>query len=445
MKFQRLFSTCIAALVVSFITEGCQPSFDFVDPNAATPPSATIQSLVTGTLASFRARQTGMDQEVALIGREIFVNAGDDPRWINEHIGGRLDAAGPFVNNPWTAMYRCIGNTQVLLDRAKDLAVASDKAGLEGFANTIMAHHLLMASNSWNEVGIKLQYLFTPDGPVSKRTEALTAIAKRLDDANAQLKAAGSAFSFRLGRGYVGFDTPANFAKFNRALRARVAAYLGDYATVSSALRESFLKESDVEADMKLGVYNVFSLESGDATNYLFQNTAAANLRFWAHPDYVAQNPDSAVDKRILNKVLTPPNIRVPFTMAGGEGAYRSSKVLAIYKANIDPMPVCRNEELLLLRAEANALGTTPNLQAATDDINRVRKAAGVPVIPTLASRDAAITQILYERRYSLFTEGHRWVDVRRFGRLNQLPRTRTTDVVVESYPLPTFEVPVKP
>ncbi|MCU0425424.1 MAG: RagB/SusD family nutrient uptake outer membrane protein [Candidatus Kapabacteria bacterium] len=441
MKFQRLLLITTSVMTIVGMTS-CQPDYNFPDPNAATPQTATIQALVTGTLASFRARQTGMDQEVAMIGREIFVNAGDDPRWINEHIGGRLDAAGPFVNNPWTAMYRCIGNCQVLLDRAKDLP-AAQRAGLEGFANTLMAHHLLMASNSWNEIGIKLEYRFTPDAPVVRRTEALAAIARRLDEANTQLRSAGATFGFRLHSGYTGFDTPANFARFNRALRARVAAYQSDYATCTAALRESFLSESNTEADMRLGIYNVFSLESGDATNYLFQNIAAPTIRFWAHPDYVAQNRDTAVDKRVLNKVVVPANIRVPFTMAGGEGAYRSSHILAIYRVNTAPMPVMRNEELLLLRAEASALGAAPNLTAATEDINRVRAAAGAPPIAALTDRESAITQILYERRYSLFTEGHRWVDVRRFGRLNTLPRTRATDVQVVSYPLPTFEVPV--
>ena len=31
-------------------------------------------------------------------------------------------------------------------------------------------------------------------------------------------------------------------------------------------------------------------------------------------------------------------------------------------------------------------------------------------------------TEILYQRRYSLWLEGHRWVDARRTGRLNEIP-----------------------
>ena len=45
------------------------------------------------------------------------------------------------------------------------------------------------------------------------------------------------------------------------------------------------------------------------------------------------------------------------------------------------------------------------------------------PSTLTPASGSSAILdQILYEKRYSLMFEGFRWVDMRRYGRLSQLP-----------------------
>ena len=62
-------------------------------------------------------------------------------------------------------------------------------------------------------------------------------------------------------------------------------------------------------------------------------------------------------------------------------------------------MPIIRNEELLLIRAEAN-IGQG-NLGAAEDDINVVRAAAGLgPVDLTSAN---AINQLIYERMFSLW------------------------------------------
>jgi hypothetical protein len=34
-------------------------------------------------------------------------------------------------------------------------------------------------------------------------------------------------------------------------------------------------------------------------------------------------------------------------------------------------------------------------------------------------TQSALINEMLYERRYSLFGEGHRWIDVRRYNQLN--------------------------
>jgi hypothetical protein len=52
-----------------------------------------------------------------------------------------------------------------------------------------------------------------------------------------------------------------------------------------------------------------------------------------------------------------------------------------------------------------------------------------------------ALDQLLYEKRYSLFLEGHRWVDLRRYGRLGQLPIDRAGDVVVQAMPVPETEI----
>jgi hypothetical protein len=52
-----------------------------------------------------------------------------------------------------------------------------------------------------------------------------------------------------------------------------------------------------------------------------------------------------------------------------------------------------------------------------------------------------AIDRLLYERRYSLFFEGgHRWIDMRRYGRLADLPRDLATHTVAARYPIPLEE-----
>ena len=50
--------------------------------------------------------------------------------------------------------------------------------------------------------------------------------------------------------------------------------------------------------------------------------------------------------------------------------------------------------------------------------------------------------QLLHEKRYSLFMEGHRWVDMRRYGKTGALPNDRSArgDQVFDSFPLPEAE-----
>jgi starch-binding outer membrane protein, SusD/RagB family len=51
------------------------------------------------------------------------------------------------------------------------------------------------------------------------------------------------------------------------------------------------------------------------------------------------------------------------------------------------------------------------------------------------------VSEILYNRRYSLFFEyGHRWIDMRRYGRLNQLEKLLPTHRVFPLVPLPQQE-----
>jgi len=108
------------------------------------------------------------------------------------------------------------------------------------------------------------------------------------------------------------------------------------------------------------------------------------------------------------------------------------------------PSSVIRNEELLLLRAEARMLGMPQDLAGATADLNRVRAAASSPPIDPLAGdRNALLTRLLYERRYSLFFEGFRWVDLKRFGRLGDIRAERPADRVMQGgWPYPANEVP---
>jgi hypothetical protein len=114
------------------------------------------------------------------------------------------------------------------------------------------------------------------------------------------------------------------------------------------------------------------------------------------------------------------------------------------YPTPSTPIPIIKNEELILLRAEAN-IGLS-DLGSALNDINTIRTLSGnLPALGGFATPDAALTELLYNKVYSLLYEGgHRWIDARHYGRLGTLPVDRPTanppDAIFSTLPIPNAE-----
>ena len=92
------------------------------------------------------------------------------------------------------------------------------------------------------------------------------------------------------------------------------------------------------------------------------------------------------------------------------------------WTTNVDPTPFIRNEELILLYAEANWLASGGDKSESIRALNNVRNTWGVGDTPitTGSTDDEFIEELLVQRRFSLWAEtGHRWVDLRRFNRLD--------------------------
>jgi starch-binding outer membrane protein, SusD/RagB family len=91
-----------------------------------------------------------------------------------------------------------------------------------------------------------------------------------------------------------------------------------------------------------------------------------------------------------------------------------------------------------LIYAEVKAHTNDPS--EAIKAINRIRSAAGLSPYSGGNDTNSLITEILKQRRYSLFGEGHRWIDLRRYNLLNQLPIDRPGDDVWIQFPIPANE-----
>jgi len=103
-----------------------------------------------------------------------------------------------------------------------------------------------------------------------------------------------------------------------------------------------------------------------------------------------------------------------------------------------------RLAEVIFVRAEARAhLGDISGAQA---DLNLVRQRAGL-ANTSADTADELITAIIQERRHELFTEGHRWFDLKRLGLAASVlqpikPNWKDTNLLL---PLPQEELRLNP
>ena len=454
-------------------------NFDITNPNSPTSigPNATaaqVDATTVGLLASLRIDYANWILKAAIMGREGYRLDTADPRFTTELLAGPLDPSNnAFGGGQWQPEFRTIAAGNTILNVIGSAQItAAQQSGVKGFVETVQAISFLNILNAHTEDSIPIDVNVPVGGPLAKMVSndsAFKRVVALLDVARTDLQAAGASFVFDPGPGFVGFKTPAAFLTFNRALVARVRAYqaslgalpapvVAGYATagwspcpacydsVLTALSASFMNTA---SPLDLGVYDVYSTGNQDLANGLSQDPASAiNL---AHPmikdSAELQVGGAAPDLRFLAKVTTRPQA---FSLA----CLTSDLSWVRYPTPNASIPVIRNEELILLHAEANWFGATGSKATAISDINFIRQNSGGlnTTTVTTGSTDAAfVNELLKQRLYSLLYEGgHRWIDMRRFGRLSQVLIDRPTgcasagipkDTVFSRLPINSFEV----
>lgn len=83
---------------------------------------------------------------------------------------------------------------------------------------------------------------------------------------------------------------------------------------------------------------------------------------------------------------------------------------------------VVRLAEMFLIRAEAAAHGATGGIATTVDDLNQLRRRAGITTLSKDLTAAASLDAIAAERRTELFAEwGHRWLDLKRTGKAKEV------------------------
>lgn len=393
-----------------------------VDALTSSPTPSVVNTATSGMLVLYRSATSVEGWQMGSFGRESYNLLQAEARDLLGFYVGPIVPGGFAQDLGWSNAYTALRQAQAIRTAVEKVTgySAAQKEAVTGFVQTMVAMELLRQIKIRDTVGLVVDIPTDPHvlGPVVGKDAVLLRISDMLDSARTHLQSGGSTFPFALTSGFAGLNTPATFLQVNRGMKARVDLYRKQWQQVLTDLATSFIDTtSGSAATLAKGAYNVWSSASGDSPNPLYDPTPTA---LYVHPSIISdaqKRADGSPDLRVTRKTA-------PGTVRSLLGVTGTTK-FTIYASQNDPTPILKNEELILMRAEANfQLG---NKTAALADVNFIRvNSGGLAPLPSTFSGDM-ITEILYNRTYSLlFEQGTRWVDARRYGRLAQLPKANT-------------------
>jgi hypothetical protein len=438
------------AAVAAATLAGC--TLDLTNPNSPTPASALTNPRdatsreIVGVIANYRTNRLVQIRAFGSFGRETYFMFLTDGRFITGPYrdwrrNGAFEAGSQWADryqnyrNAYAAM-KLVNATQTGTTGTPTALTAAEKQGAFGVLKTFIALDMLHVIEARGAIGAVVDMTDDVNAvlPIVSEDSTYKWISALLDDAKTNIDAAGTSFYFPMQNGFSAFgvpaNTPAGFSQFNRALKARVEAKRGSigcgapcYTTALTALGGTWVAGPLTSTNRDLGVYVIFSSAPGDVLNTM---SFKANKDPHVHPS-IDSIAGVATDDRYRRKVAILGNAACD-TTAGfrSEAGVTATHRPCTYVANVAPIPTIRNEELVLLRAEArwftgDQAGALVDLGSVRDSSGSTRGGTAAVKFATPTTADQFMQELLLQRTLSLYQEGHRWVDYRRFGKLTDL------------------------
>lgn len=455
----KLYKSKMLLLVLAAIQlAACTKTSYVPNPNAPTQESVLrnatrqqISQLGVGVQSVLRDGVFSFRTWGGSIGREVVYFAQTESRYYRELQGEiPLDAAGIMYG--WYFNFnQTRRRAEIMLQSAANTSTLSDgeKAAAKGFAKTVQAYVMLNCLNMMGTNGIRTSFsdlstegdLLKP-GCFQNYTSSLTYLKGLVDDGLTALDQAGAAdFPFPMVTGWGDLASIGGFKQFNRAVAARIALYQKDWNAMETALGVSFL---DLDGDLNEGPTFMYSTILGDETNPIWRSLDNNSTPILVQSDFV---PDAeAGDQRVFGASMAEggrARIRQRATPTAPPDYPVMAQEVQMFATNVSPVKFLRNEELILMLAEAKL--QKDELDQAEEILDIIREKNGLAVLATakpgvIGNKNALIDELLHQRRYSLFMEGHRWFDMRRYDKLNSLPLDKPSHSVIQQFQIPRAE-----
>ncbi|HEY2855945.1 MAG TPA: RagB/SusD family nutrient uptake outer membrane protein [Gemmatimonadaceae bacterium] len=420
------------------VTNPNQPTLDDLVSN---PTRAKLSAAATGLFSRSRSEITSFIWRLGSMGREGINLAGNNQPDYQEPYFGPLSPSG-FGGALWQSRYGLIRDANTYIDavgRSGDLS-AGEKAVSTAMAETLKALAFMYIIETRAKLGAPVDVgraIDAAPAPFVSEDSVYRYVISLLTDASGRLQANPSAsFPFPVPPGFSGFDTPTTFRLFVNALTAkanvlRATAGCGAPCYTAalnalSAISGSFL-DANNPSNLSRGVYFDFSSSPNDQANDLSE--PLNGVRYFADSLILYQKVQSntvtgALDQRLTNKTAAA-TAETPQSISGVDITGTLKFTNYFTNGQPDPshgIPIIKNEELILLRAEAEYF--TGDATGALNDLNFVRvNSGGLTPLLSFPTQAAFVSALLYEREFSLLWEqGTTWIDARRFNQFSTIP-----------------------
>ena len=229
---------------------------------------------------------------------------------------------------------------------------------------------------------------------------------------------------------------------FATALRARMAAYRGQYAMADGYAASLLANYSIANQTQYTAMYDdddftevIFSLERSIGDSFDGQGTAgggwAGSLFAFIDPT-INGGPFMEMSRSVFNILDGTTDVRLTRNLNVAESLidptyttndnFLNDDILLVFKYPggaqplLNDLKVFRASEMLFIRAEAAA--DAGDLTGAATFLKELRDAryGSAQALQSFGSQTEAFGAILDERRLELLYEGHRWVDLKRLG-----------------------------
>jgi hypothetical protein len=380
---------------------------DYINPGAATDEQVFssplgLTGVVTGLQRVYTAgRASSLYNKVALDGlltkQLLVLNQGNTSEYQLELGGGSVDPTNTILGGLWTSSNKIIYEADKVISSAASLTDKGYANGLISYATIFKALALGDLAMFWEKIpeGIGENIGFMD------RAQGFTRAITLIDNALAAINTTPISTTFIS-------NVPAGIDIVNtlHALKARYSLFLGNYAqALTSANAVDLTKKSTFN-------FNTVNL------NPIFETVTSTN-NVYGPLDSTMGLPvslaPSLADKRVPFYIST--NATNPRFRVNGFGASSTA-----------PWPVYLPGEMILIKAEAYARQSTPDLVNALIELNKVVTktpasdpfGVGAELPPQGALTQAQLLDQIYRHRaIELYMLGMRLEDMRRFGRPN--------------------------